>query len=172
MIRVDKNQVGARRFGASVIIKDNLVFGIKEDESKVNEKVEGDDELYNLETKKAGNLNCEFWLEFENSTRMHISMLEKVDPIKELIPLQTPLEVRELAPKSSAGNTLEDEPPVDPTAGRESVLSRETDKKPKSSLKSPRQSYDDKPPVSKGSAGEEGKVETSNAEKEAEEQKK
>ena len=33
VIRVDKNQVGARRFGASVIIKDNLVFGIKEDES-------------------------------------------------------------------------------------------------------------------------------------------
>lgn len=98
-------------------------------------------------------------------------MLEKVDPIKELIPLQTPLEVREMAPKSSAGNTLEDEPPVD-LAGRESVLSRETDKKPKSSLKSPRQSYDDKPPVSKGGAGEEGKQETANAENAEEEKKK
>ena len=102
-------------------------------------------------------------------------MLEKVDPIKELIPLQTPLEVRELAPRSSAGNTLEDEPPVDAPAGRESVLSRETDRKPKSSLKSPRQSYDGKPPVSKGSPerkGEEGKAEAASAEKEGEETKK
>ena len=33
-----------------------------------------------METKKAGNQNCEFWLEFENQTRMHISMLEKAEP--------------------------------------------------------------------------------------------
>ena len=49
-----------------MVIKDNLVFGIKEDQSKVEDKVEGDDELLNMETKKAGNQNCEFWLEFEN----------------------------------------------------------------------------------------------------------
>lgn len=88
MIRVDKNQVGARRFGSSVVIKDNLIFGIKEDAAKVEEKVEGDDELYNMETKKASNLNCEFWLEFENQVRMHINMLEKVEAKAELIPPQ------------------------------------------------------------------------------------
>ena len=87
MIRIDKNQIGSRRFGTSVVIKDNLVFGIKEDQSRVNEKVEGDDELLNMESKKAGNLNCEFWLEFENETRMHINMLEKVEPMSHLIPL-------------------------------------------------------------------------------------
>ena len=64
-------------------------------------------------------------------------MLEKVEPNKDLIPLQNPLDVKELAPKSSAGQTLEDEP-GDPTLGRESVPSRETDRKPKSSIKSPR----------------------------------
>ena len=41
------------------------------------------------------------------------------------------------------------------TMMRESMLSRETNQKPKSSMKSPRQSYDDKPPVSKGSGAEE-----------------
>ena len=102
MIRVDKNQVGARRFGASVIIKDNLIFGIKEDEKKVNDKVEGDDELYNLETKKAGNLNCEFWLEFENSVRMHINMLDKVEPNKDLIPQQVQLDMKELIPRTGS----------------------------------------------------------------------
>ena len=53
----------------------------------MDEKVEGDDELLNMESKKAGNLNCEFWLEFENETRMHINMLEKVEPASHLIPL-------------------------------------------------------------------------------------
>ena len=95
---MDKNQVGARRFGSSVVIKDNLVFGIKENEADAVGKVEGDDELYNLETKKSGNLNCEFWLEFENSVRMHINMLDKVEPNKDLIPVQQALNVNNLAP--------------------------------------------------------------------------
>ena len=45
-----------------------------------------------METKKSINQNCEFWLEFENQTRMHINMLDKAEPIKELIPLHEPEE--------------------------------------------------------------------------------
>lgn len=41
VIRVDKHNVGGRRFGASVIIKDNMVFGIQENEDVVKEKVAG-----------------------------------------------------------------------------------------------------------------------------------
>jgi len=29
---------------------------------------------------------CEFWLEFENGVRMHAEMLDKVQPLAELIP--------------------------------------------------------------------------------------
>ena len=47
VIRVDKINVAGRRFGASVVIKDNLTFGIKEDPAKVIEKVADDDELLN-----------------------------------------------------------------------------------------------------------------------------
>jgi hypothetical protein len=79
IIRVDKHNVGGRRFGASVIIKDNLVFGIREDEATVKEKVPHQDELPNQESKKAGNRNCEFWLEFENKARLHIAMIDQVD---------------------------------------------------------------------------------------------
>ena len=79
IIRVDKHNVGGRRFGASVILKDNMVFGIREDESVVEEKVAGDDELFNLEAKKASNRNCQFWLEFENKARLNISMIEPVE---------------------------------------------------------------------------------------------
>ena len=63
-----------------------MVFGIKEDSTKVSEKVIGDDELFNLETKKASNRNSEFWLEFENKARFHVAMLEPVEAEKDLIP--------------------------------------------------------------------------------------
>jgi len=147
VIRVDKNQVGARRFGSSVVIKDNLIFGIKEDAAKVEEKVEGDDELYNMETKKASNLNCEFWLEFENQVRMHINMLEKVEAKAELIPPQVQVDIRETggarSPSKGASLGMASQPgedgSIDPaTLGRDSILSRDTGK-PKSSI---RQSYD------------------------------
>ncbi len=71
-----------------MVIKDNMVFGIKEESAIVQEKVVGDDELFNMETKKASNRNCEFWLEFENKARFHVAMLEPVEPEKELIPPQ------------------------------------------------------------------------------------
>jgi hypothetical protein len=30
VIRIDKNFIGSRRFGSSVVVKDNVTFGIKE----------------------------------------------------------------------------------------------------------------------------------------------
>ena len=80
--------MGGRRFGASVIIKDNMVFGIKENEDAVTDKVQGDDEMLSQEAKKAGDRNCEFWLEFENKARLHIAMIEPAEAAKELIPPQ------------------------------------------------------------------------------------
>lgn len=71
-----------------------MVFGIREDESVVDEKVSGDDELFNLETKKASNRNCQFWLEFENKARLHIAMIEPAEANKELIPPIDNLDVR------------------------------------------------------------------------------
>ena len=76
VIRVDKNHVGSRRFGASVVVKDNMVFGVKEDQKTVDEKVTGDDELLNQEVRKASNRDCEFWLEFENKVRLHVGIFD------------------------------------------------------------------------------------------------
>jgi hypothetical protein len=86
VIRVDKNHVGSRRFGASVVVKDNMVFGVKEDQTTVDEKVTGDDELSNQEVRKASNTDCEFWLEFENKVRLHIGILDQVQAQSEIIP--------------------------------------------------------------------------------------
>ena len=105
MIRVDKRFVAGRRFGASVIIKDNLVFGIKEDDTAVKEKVAGEDEIPSLETKKASNRNSEFWLEFENKARLHIAMLEPVEADESLIPPQSN-EDKKLSPKKADLGTI------------------------------------------------------------------
>ena len=79
-----------------------------------------------MESKKAGNLNCEFWLEFENETRMHINMLEKVEPMSHLIPLQTQEEEVVQGSLVVEPTLMEDEPVVDQqTADRGSLLSRE-----------------------------------------------
>ena len=86
VIRVDKSNVAGRRFGGSVILKDNLAFGIQENEDVVVEKVPGQDELFNQETKKNSNRNCQFWLEFENKARLNICMMDPVEPQRDLIP--------------------------------------------------------------------------------------
>jgi hypothetical protein len=41
VIRVDKYRVGSRRFGSSLVVKDNLVFGLKEGYDEVHRKVFG-----------------------------------------------------------------------------------------------------------------------------------
>lgn len=72
VIRIDKNQVGGRRFGTSVIVKDNLIFGIKETQKKVDEKIDGEDEMLSMEAARAADRRCELWCEFENGVRMEI----------------------------------------------------------------------------------------------------
>lgn len=52
VIRSQKNFVGGRRFGTSVIVKDNLIFGIKEGQSELESKVGDDDSVLNNEAKK------------------------------------------------------------------------------------------------------------------------
>ena len=86
VIRVDKNQVASRRFGSSVVVKDNLHFGIRERDCVVNEKVDFEDELVNMDTRKEQDRRCEFWLEFENGMRMHAEMLEDPAVDTDLIP--------------------------------------------------------------------------------------
>ena len=115
VIRVDKHTVGGRRFGASVIIKDNMVFGIQENEDIVMDKVPGEDELFNQETKRASNRNCRFWLEFENKARLQISMLDPVEPQRDMIPPQSAGDVRTTAKRAELGtitsrDSLEQEP--------------------------------------------------------------
>jgi len=75
IIRVDKNWVANKRYGASVVSKDQLSFGIRERDSIAEEKTLGDDEIVNMDTRKDTDRRCEFWLEFENKVRLHIEML-------------------------------------------------------------------------------------------------
>ena len=78
--------MGSRRFGISVITKDNLTFGIKESSASVAEKVACEDSILNNETKKCVDRRAEFWLEFENGVRMHAEMLDSCEPNSALIP--------------------------------------------------------------------------------------
>ena len=87
VIRVDKYRVGSRRFGSSLVIKDNFIFGLKESQTDVQEKVFGQDDLINMETKRSAHRNAELWIEFENKTRMHVAMFDSVLPNDALIPL-------------------------------------------------------------------------------------
>ena len=51
MMRVDKYNVGQRRFGETQIIRDNFVFGITERKDVLKNKVEGEDFLRNRDAK-------------------------------------------------------------------------------------------------------------------------
>lgn len=86
VIKVCKNYVGSRRFGSSLIIKDNFVFGIKETGTQLAEKVAMDDEILNFDTKKTTDRRCEFWLEFDDGVKMSAEMLDPVEPATNLIP--------------------------------------------------------------------------------------
>ena len=66
--------------------KDNFVFGIKEAPHTVDEKVALEDSCLNFETKKTLDRRCQFWLNFENGTKMYAEMLDSVEPASELIP--------------------------------------------------------------------------------------
>ena len=57
---------GERRLRTSEVVKGNLVLAIKKTNPSFL-KVEGDDELLNIETQKVINQNYEFWLECQIS---------------------------------------------------------------------------------------------------------
>jgi hypothetical protein len=86
MIRVDKYNVGQRRFGETQIIKDNFIFGITESKAAFREKVEGEDSLRNRDAKQVQDKRCDFWLLFENGVRLNIEMLDHNEPDIELLP--------------------------------------------------------------------------------------
>lgn len=77
IIRVDKNYVASRRFGGSCVCKDNFQFGIRENSKVYNDKVTGEDELLNMDTRKDSDRRCTFWLEFENGVRLHVDMQDE-----------------------------------------------------------------------------------------------
>lgn len=75
IIRVQKHVIANKRFGSSLIIKDNLVFGIKETADKFKEKQSmSDEELMSREAWAQTDRKCAFWLEFENGTKMLVEM--------------------------------------------------------------------------------------------------
>jgi hypothetical protein len=86
VIRVNKNYVGSRCFGSSVVVKDNFTFGLRETRIKCTEKVALEDQILNFETKKTMDRRCEFWLEFENGTKMFAEMLDPAPVQLNLIP--------------------------------------------------------------------------------------
>lgn len=45
-----------------------------------------EDQILNFETKKTTDRRCEFWLEFENGTKMFAEMIDPVSPNLDLIP--------------------------------------------------------------------------------------
>lgn len=87
VIRVDKNYVAGRRFGSSCVCKDNFSFGIRERSSVFEDKVLGEDELINMDTRKDSDRRCTFWLEFENACRLSVDMLDDPEIEESLIPV-------------------------------------------------------------------------------------
>ena len=97
LIRVDKLLIGGRRLGTSLILKDNLSFGIRERGDTFREKssVEEDDVLRNRELWAGKEMDtrrrCDFWLEFENGVKMLVEMADEVRAALAEIPLQEPI---------------------------------------------------------------------------------
>lgn len=59
IIRIDKHIVGGRRIGSSLVVKDNLAFGIQETMDKFKSKCSlTDDELLNRETWEQSDRKC------------------------------------------------------------------------------------------------------------------
>ena len=90
VIRVDKSLVGNRRMGSSLIIKDNLKFGVRESNVKFENKVGQEEEIINVETFQNSDRRCDLWLEFENGTKLTIEMIDHREAKIEEMPLQEP----------------------------------------------------------------------------------
>jgi hypothetical protein len=92
LIRAEKHLIGGRRIGASLVVKDNLVFGIKErhDTFTLKGGPEEDDVLRNREAWGTVDQRCDFWLEFENGIKLSIEMQDKQHIHMGDVPLQEP----------------------------------------------------------------------------------
>lgn len=90
IIKVNKHSVGQRRLGLSRILKDNFLFGITERESTFQKKVRGEDGLRNRDAKSKADKACDFWLKFDNGTRLLVEMQEHREPKMDEIPKSRP----------------------------------------------------------------------------------
>ena len=79
------------------------------------------------------NRNCEFWLEFENKTRMHIAMLEPAEPTMAMIPPQDPADSFASPRRAEIGSAQEETIDIDGTM-EESKVSPDASRLQKSSL--------------------------------------
>lgn len=95
LIRSEKYYVGGRRLGASLVIKDNLSFGIRERAEVFKSKVSYDEDeiLRNREVWDESDLydkRCEMWLEFESGAKLLVEMVDTNATNLKDIPLQEP----------------------------------------------------------------------------------
>lgn len=92
VIRIDKHIIGNRRFGSSLVVKDNFTFGVKENLERFKSKLGFfEDEILNREAFAQSDKRCTFWLEFENGVKLLVEMQEKQVAHMEEIPLHEPL---------------------------------------------------------------------------------
>jgi hypothetical protein len=96
LIRVEKLLIGGRRLGSSLILKDNLSFGIRERSDNFHKKssIDEDEILRNRELWSSKDMDsrrrCDFWLEFENGVKMLVEMADEMQASYQDIPLQEP----------------------------------------------------------------------------------
>ena len=76
VIMAVKNQSCGKRMGESQIIKDNFVFGLNEKKEVHKSKVEGEDVIRNRDAKKFSDNRADFWLIFDNGTRLYVEMAD------------------------------------------------------------------------------------------------
>lgn len=110
VIRVEKNEIGNKRLGNSVIIKDNLLFGVRESEEAYKNKAGEEEEFLNRDAWATTDRRCEFWVKFENGVKL---LVEMDNPSKakfeEKLPLLEPLPTHDLLLFNSHIEQLEQE---------------------------------------------------------------
>ena len=78
--------------GKSVIVKDNLVFGIKERRERFIENKGGEEKLLSREGRQNKDVRCEMWIQFENGTRVLVEMQDKQNLNLQEIPPSEPVQ--------------------------------------------------------------------------------
>ena len=96
-----------------------------------------EDQILNFETKKTMDRRCEFWLEFENGTKLFAEMIEPVSPQFDMIP---PSEVEDKSRVLNADKSkevvirIDDQIPTNQSRNEQqsenkSILKKRTDEK-------------------------------------------